>query len=372
MTAGGIALVVAILVLTLALANGFRAGARRHRQSRQRHHHPRRLQQRGPVRLQPGNGAHHRVDAGGGATAPTDRPSPSAEVVVVTNLTERNDPVGSSNVTVRGADARALLLRPEVRLVEGRLYRPGVPEVIVGSPISQRFVGCGLGRDGPLRRAGVEGGGGLRGGRQQLRVGDLGRRRDPGPRLRPHAATARMTLRLADPASGLRVDEEAARGRPAPARRRRAARTTTTAPSRSSSPTSSARSASSSSSSWRPARSSARSTPCTPRSARARRRSAPCSRSASRRRASCCASSSSRCCSALVGGVLGCLLALPIHGVSTGTTNWSSFSEVAFKFRITPGILAHRAPRLDLPRGRSAATSRRATPRGGRWRSAAG
>jgi putative ABC transport system permease protein len=37
--------------------------------------------------------------------------------------------------------------------------------------------------------------------------------------------------------------------------------------------------------------------------------------------------------------VLGCLLALPIHGVSTGTTNWSSFSEVAFRFRITPGIL---------------------------------
>ena len=41
----------------------------------------------------------------------------------------------------------------------------------------------------------------------------------------------------------------------------------------------------------------------------------------------------------LVGGVLGCLLALPIHGVTTGTTNWASFSEVAFKFRITPGIL---------------------------------
>jgi putative ABC transport system permease protein len=37
--------------------------------------------------------------------------------------------------------------------------------------------------------------------------------------------------------------------------------------------------------------------------------------------------------------VLGCLLALPVHGVSTGTTNWSSFSEVAFEFRLTPGIL---------------------------------
>jgi ABC-type lipoprotein release transport system permease subunit len=41
---------------------------------------------------------------------------------------------------------------------------------------------------------------------------------------------------------------------------------------------------------------------------------------------------------ALIGGVLGCLLALPVHGLSTGTTNFSTFSEVAFKFRITFGL----------------------------------
>ncbi len=42
---------------------------------------------------------------------------------------------------------------------------------------------------------------------------------------------------------------------------------------------------------------------------------------------------------ALMGGIIGCLLALPVHGISTGTTNWTSFSEVAFKFRITPTLL---------------------------------
>jgi len=42
---------------------------------------------------------------------------------------------------------------------------------------------------------------------------------------------------------------------------------------------------------------------------------------------------------AIVGGLIGCILALPVHGLSTGTTNFSSFSEVAFKFRITPGLL---------------------------------
>jgi ABC-type lipoprotein release transport system permease subunit len=43
---------------------------------------------------------------------------------------------------------------------------------------------------------------------------------------------------------------------------------------------------------------------------------------------------------AAIGGVVGCLLALPINGVVTSTTNWASFSEIAFSFRITPGLLA--------------------------------
>ncbi len=42
---------------------------------------------------------------------------------------------------------------------------------------------------------------------------------------------------------------------------------------------------------------------------------------------------------ALVGGALGCLLALPMHGFSTGTGQTQSFSEIAFAFRLTPGIM---------------------------------
>lgn len=42
---------------------------------------------------------------------------------------------------------------------------------------------------------------------------------------------------------------------------------------------------------------------------------------------------------AAIGGVLGCLLALPINGLVTSTTNWASFSEIAFSFRVTPGLL---------------------------------
>jgi len=41
----------------------------------------------------------------------------------------------------------------------------------------------------------------------------------------------------------------------------------------------------------------------------------------------------------VAGGLVGCLLALPMHGVSTGTANFQTFNEVLFNFRITPSIL---------------------------------
>ena len=43
---------------------------------------------------------------------------------------------------------------------------------------------------------------------------------------------------------------------------------------------------------------------------------------------------------AFIGGVLGCLLALPVNGITTGTINWQTFSHLAFAFRITPDLLA--------------------------------
>jgi putative ABC transport system permease protein len=42
---------------------------------------------------------------------------------------------------------------------------------------------------------------------------------------------------------------------------------------------------------------------------------------------------------ALIGGALGCLLALPVNGISTGTANMASFSEVVFEFRVTPALM---------------------------------
>jgi putative ABC transport system permease protein len=43
---------------------------------------------------------------------------------------------------------------------------------------------------------------------------------------------------------------------------------------------------------------------------------------------------------AVIGGVVGCLISLPMNGITSSTTNFQSFSEMAFQFRITPQILA--------------------------------
>ena len=45
----------------------------------------------------------------------------------------------------------------------------------------------------------------------------------------------------------------------------------------------------------------------------------------------------------LLGGALGCLATLPLNGLSTGTANWATFSEVTFQFRFGPNVLIRGA-----------------------------
>jgi putative ABC transport system permease protein len=41
----------------------------------------------------------------------------------------------------------------------------------------------------------------------------------------------------------------------------------------------------------------------------------------------------------LLGGALGCLIVLPLNNLETGATNFNTFTEVAFAFRVTPQVL---------------------------------
>ena len=68
----------------------------------------------------------------------------SKEPVVLTNLPKRGSGK-PSNVTLRGTSAQALALRPQVRLVEGRMFRPGSSEVVAGRAIAGGFQGVAIG-----------------------------------------------------------------------------------------------------------------------------------------------------------------------------------------------------------------------------------
>lgn len=74
----------------------------------------------------------------------------SKETVVLISLIRRGDN-RPSNVIIRGTSAMGLALRPQVKLIEGRTFRAGSSEIIVGSNIARRFDGTGIG--GRLRFA---------------------------------------------------------------------------------------------------------------------------------------------------------------------------------------------------------------------------
>ena len=66
------------------------------------------------------------------------------ELVVLISLAKRGSDK-PANVVIRGIGSTSLVLRPQVRLIEGRMPRPGLAEIMAGASIAQRFKGGGIG-----------------------------------------------------------------------------------------------------------------------------------------------------------------------------------------------------------------------------------
>ena len=71
-------------------------------------------------------------------------PLASAEVIVIAELMKSGEKSGS-NITVRGVEATAFTLRPQLRIVEGRAFTQGLRELIVGQGVARQFEGVRLG-----------------------------------------------------------------------------------------------------------------------------------------------------------------------------------------------------------------------------------
>jgi putative ABC transport system permease protein len=68
----------------------------------------------------------------------------SKESVVLISLIKRGTDK-PANVIIRGTSPAGLALRPQLRIVAGRMFRPGSNEIVTGRAISERFSGAGLG-----------------------------------------------------------------------------------------------------------------------------------------------------------------------------------------------------------------------------------
>lgn len=142
-TAVGIALVVLTFVGMLALANGFRTAMI----------HTGR--EDNVIVLRAGSDAElaSAIDRESAAIiralpqvalSPDGRPLATSDVYVVVTMT-RSVGGGQTNVPVRGVDPAALQVRDQVKITQGRTFQPGRPEVIVGEAIARRFGGLAVG-----------------------------------------------------------------------------------------------------------------------------------------------------------------------------------------------------------------------------------
>ena len=68
----------------------------------------------------------------------------SAEMLVVVDVNRRTTNTGS-NVPLRGVDNAVLAVRPEVKIVEGRMFTFGTNEIVVGRAASGQFSGLRVG-----------------------------------------------------------------------------------------------------------------------------------------------------------------------------------------------------------------------------------
>ena len=268
------------------------------------------------------------------APGPDGKPLVSADMVVLTNLPRIGGSGGTSNVTIRGVDASSFALRDQVKITSGRMFTPGTGEVIVGRRISTRFRGLALGDRvtfgqqsfavvGLFSAAGSAFESEIWGDNAVLMPAFD--RTDAFQsvtfRMRNPAQFEELKKRLqGDPRLGVQVKTERAfyseQSRLLAGMIRAAGVLITLIMAVG-------------------AIFGAMNTMYAAVGQRTREIAVLLTLgfSPGAIMASFMAESVILC---LIGGALGCLLALPINGITTSTTNWSSFSEVAFAFRVTP------------------------------------
>ena len=71
------------------------------------------------------------------------KPMATADVVSIVNLSKKGTK-GMANVPVRGVSSGSIAMRPQVKMVEWRMFQQGSSEVIVSTTVASQFEGAGV------------------------------------------------------------------------------------------------------------------------------------------------------------------------------------------------------------------------------------
>lgn len=147
---GGIALVVAVFIVLIALSTGLRVALR----DTGRLDNAIVVQRGSQQELTSGIGRDDAEFMTVDERVARDlqgRPLASPELVVAATLPRKSDGV-LSNVQVRGVTPMAFEVRGGIRIVEGRTFTPGLTEVIVGARVRERYRGLDIGQSFTLKK----------------------------------------------------------------------------------------------------------------------------------------------------------------------------------------------------------------------------
>ena len=86
------------------------------------------------------------ADAPGVVRDASGKAAVSPERIVGANLHKRADG-GEAGITLRGTSQTAFLVHPEWRIVDGRMFQPGLREIVVGVAAASEFSGLDIGQD---------------------------------------------------------------------------------------------------------------------------------------------------------------------------------------------------------------------------------
>jgi putative ABC transport system permease protein len=147
---GGIALVVAVMLILAAMSNGFRVALR----STGSPDNMIVIQRGANAELTSGfsrdNASMIVVDDRVARDA-QGRPLASPEIMIVNNMARKQDN-NNVNVVVRGVTSMALAVKSNVHLIEGRMFTPGLYELVVGKKAHERYIGLDVGQSITLQR----------------------------------------------------------------------------------------------------------------------------------------------------------------------------------------------------------------------------